>query len=359
MIPEGSYRAHLQTVKTLHDTVRINRGTPKEHIRSRWQRDGLNMQIFRIYVCVIGIGGSMDYIQSVQHLRSIRANCIAELADKVEGLVDSLIVSERAVIEKVEEFHDSQRTFRVSNWYQVDWVLPKPYSTAVALQGPYLSECKKVGPRVNKQRINDPDTVRGIMGADLVQSISTYREAAIRLGKMAADLDMKSSVDRSQVRKSERISVFRKDRDQRIRRMPDTVRGLRKAIDHIDLAIDDSILDFNAIEGKRKRYGSFLTRWEVPSKLPQKTLAGPAGPSVFYIAFNRGKRMSAPIAGLYRRVHQRNPKGETPLTRQMIQKSRLGKFSADYRSAYKDLGLLRAQRNEIIEKLKDVQKRVR
>ena len=301
----------------------------------------------------------MDYVRAVQELRSIRTSSIEEIAERVESLVEMLLDSEHRLREEMDAFHSSQRTFRITSWYQLDWVIPQAHTTAVALQGPYLSTCEKDGAKVRKKRLSDPSTLKAVIGKGLAQRISAHREAAVKLGQMAADLDLRASVDRDQVRKSKRMAAFTEERDRRLRRLPATIRSFGEALQQIDRSIDDAILDFNAIEGKKRRYGSLLARWEVPSNLPQKTLSGPAGPGVFYIAFNRGQRMSAPIVGLYKRVHQRSPKGETPLTRQMIQKSRLGKFTADYRSAYKNLGLLRVQRNDIIEKLRDIQKRVR
>lgn len=300
----------------------------------------------------------MEYLESLARLKEIRAETIKELAEGVHALAEQFLVAEARLEHFIQEFHESQKGYRVSVWWQLDWVIPRPYSSSVTLSGPYLSDCMKEGSSVKKKRLTLDQEASEVLGKELVSAISAYREAGSRLNGLAEILDSKCSLDRRKLPKKKVLKAFRQESERRVRQIEQTIRGFASGLDQIDSGLDEAVFDFNAIEGRRRRYGSFLARWEAPSRIPARTLSGPSGPGVFYIAFTRGKRMSAPIRNLYLRVHQRPPKAETPLTKQMIQKSRLGKFTTEYRAAYKQILILKSERDSVIATLKAVQKRL-
>lgn len=301
----------------------------------------------------------MEYLEGLKQLREVRRVTIQDLAEKVRVLGETFVSTEKTLKELIGEFHSAQRGYRVSVWWQFDWTLPREYSSQISLSGPYLSHCHKRGQAVRKKRVPLDQCEPGLVWPDLRNAISEYREVGTRLNVVASELDLKCSLDRKSLPKSQSMAGFVEESRKRVGLMPQTILQLSDVMDELDGVVDEALLDFNAIEGQRRRYGSFLARWEVPSKLPAKSLSGPTGPGVFYVAFNRGKRMSSPIRNLYLRVHQRAPKGETPLTKQMIQKSRLGKFTSEYRTAYKQLLLVRSERDSVIERLKALQKRLK
>lgn len=228
----------------------------------------------------------------------------------------------------------------------------------VSSYGPYLSFCTRTNGRIKKVRVSDSTRFKEVVGGELAVAISEYRRLSNRLSAVTELLNLHCTLDRSSVSKGQVQEAFRKEAAVRIIEACKTIHGLSDSLDKIDADCDEAIFEFNAVEGKRKRYGSFLARWETPSRMPSKTFTGPTGPSVFYIAFTRGKRLSAPIRNLYLKVHQRSPRGEVPLTKQMVQKSRLGKHMQAYRDAYKRILILRHERNQLIDVLKAVQKRL-
>ena len=301
----------------------------------------------------------MEYLEGLKQLRVVRRESIRELAVQADKLGEEFLDADTRLLKAISEFHQAQRGYRVSEWWQFDWSLPREYSCAIALNGPYLSAWSKEAQGVKKRRIAVDQCPPTLIGKEFRSAISEYREYGTRLNALAEELDLKSTIDRRVIPKSAVMQAFRGDAQSRIHQISDTIEGLAHVLDQLDAAADDALFDFNAIEGNRRRYGSFLARWEVPSRIPAKTFAGPTGPGVFYVAYNRGNRMSAPIRNLYLRVHQRAPRGETPLTKQMIQKSRLGKYTNEYRAAYKKLLFVRSERDSVIERLKALQKRLK
>lgn len=300
----------------------------------------------------------MEYTESLKLLRRLRHDTIKDVSDAIRRDAKAFAQIGQALTEMVYEFHEAQRTYRISEWWQLDMVLPKDYSTMVSTYGPYLSFCTRSNGRIKKTRVSDSERFREVVGSDLAVTISEYKRLGNRLSAITELLNLHCTLDRASLSKGQVQDAFRKESLCRIEEACTTMQGLSDSLDKIDADCDEAIFEFNAIEGKRKRYGSFLARWETPSRMPSKTFAGPTGPSVFYIAFTRGKRLSAPIRNLYLKVHQRSPRGEVPLTKQMVQKSRLGKHMQAYRDAYKQILILRHERNQLIDVIKAVQKRL-
>lgn len=300
----------------------------------------------------------MEYTQSLIKLRNVRHDTIQGVSHTLERDAESFAKAGEVLAEMIDGFHERQRTFRISEWFQLDMVLPKERSTMISCYGPYLSFCTRTNGRVRKVRISDSTKFREVVGAELTVAISEYRRLGNRLNATTEILNLRCTLHRSSVSKGQVYAEFRKEASLRISEACNTIQGASDALDKIDSDCDEAIFEFNAIEGKRKRYGSFLARWETPSRMPSKTFTGPTGPSVFYIAFTRGKRLSAPIRNLYLKVHQRAPRGEVPLTKQMVQKSRLGKHMQAYRDAYKQILILRHERDQLIDVIKAVQKRL-
>lgn len=300
----------------------------------------------------------MEYVESLSRLRRIREITIEAVAAEIENEAREFARVSDRLREAISEFHDGQRTYRISTWWQLDTALPKDYSTAVAEYGPYLSYCEQAGGRIKKKRVSDTSEVKRVLGAEMSALISRYKRLGTKLGGITELLNLHCTLERGELPKGKVREAFNAEARERMSGASQAVRNLASSLMKLDEMCDEAIFDFNAIEGKRKRYGSFLSRWETPSRLPGKTFAGPTGPSVFYISFTRGKRLSAPIRNLYLKVHQRSPRGEVPLTKQMVQKSRLGKHMHAYRDAYKAILNLRHERNEIIDTLKAIQKRL-
>lgn len=300
----------------------------------------------------------MEYTESLKELRRVRRETIKSVSRTLESDAESFTKVGEALAEMMEAFHDRQRTYRISEWFQLDMALPKKHSTMISTYGPYLSFCTRKNGKVRKTRISDSVRFREVIGAELASAISEYRRLGNRLNATTEILNLRCTLDRSSVPKGQVYAEFCKEASLRIAQAHTTIGETSDALDKIDSDCDEAIFEFNSIEGKRKRYGSFLARWETPSRMPSKTFTGPTGPSVFYIAFTRGKRMSAPIRSLYLKVHQRAPRGEVPLTKQMVQKSRLGKHMQAYRDAYKQIRILRHERDQLIDIIKLVQKRL-
>lgn len=298
----------------------------------------------------------MEYTESLKELRRVRRDTIRNVSEKIRSDAKAFARIGETLAQNVDAFHRGQRTYRISEWWQLDMVLPKDYSTMVSVYGPYLSFCTRLNGRIKKNRVSDSDRFREVVGPELASTISEYRRLGNRLSSVTEILNLHCTLDRTSLSKGHVQASFRAESLSRIDLACATVLRLSDALDKIDADCDEAVFEFNAIEGKRKRYGSFLARWETPSRMPSKTFAGPTGPSVFYIAFTRGKRLSAPIRNLYLKVHQRSPRCEVPLTKQMVQKSRLGKHMQAYRDAYKQILVLRHERNQLIDVIKAVQK---
>lgn len=301
----------------------------------------------------------MSYIETLNLVKKVRRESAYALADSVRLAGVRLVEIEEALQSWITKFHGEQHGFRIAEWYEVDLPLPRKNETAVGFKGPFLNRCRRNYGSVTKKRISNENEIRGICGKEFLELRSEYSRLTVKLGAVASILDIRCSPDLAGVPKKEKRCCYVLNRNDRIAELVGAIRDLEGALVEIDGHAEEMIFEFNAIEGGRKRYGSLLARWELPSRIPAKTLSGPSGPAVFFVSFNRTKRMTSPISELYERVHQRKPKGVCPLTKPMIQKSRLGKYHRRYREAYRNLLSVRSQRIELIQVLENIDKYVR
>lgn len=298
----------------------------------------------------------MKYIEDVQELRTIRKASVERIVSVLEDLVTEVVRAERSIEERIAEFHRSQTTFRITRWFEVELRMPQENDSAMVFDGPFLYRCFKEQGRIRKERINGRLMVLECLGKGFLDLQARYARMGLRLTKFAKALDVGITPAVAAAPKGQKRDRFKTDREARCRLMGQTIRQLEGSLEKLDEEADELIFDFNEIEGKFKRYGSLLCRWDVPSRMPATSVSVPAGPEVFYISFNRTHRMTKPIGYLYEKVHGKKPRARVTLTHEMIQRSRLGKYYSRYRSAYAAIQEIRHKRSSIIEVLEKIQR---
>ena len=66
----------------------------------------------------------MEYTESLKLLRRLRHDTIKDVSDAIRRDAKAFAQIGQALTEMVYEFHEAQRTYRISEWWQLDMVLP-------------------------------------------------------------------------------------------------------------------------------------------------------------------------------------------------------------------------------------------
>lgn len=301
----------------------------------------------------------MSYVETVKTLTELRQKNVSNLGDAVKRLFHELLEVESKLEVIAERFHADQLQYRLDEWHEITFRLPGTSGSSMVFSGPFLSSCTREERKVIKRRVSRGELVRKIVGKDFVACRTRYVQLGEKLSAISNLLDVRIAPRVAAQPKGMRRAAFVADRLDRLERVVGVIGQLGAVIDSLDEKAEEAILAFNDIEGSAKRYGSLLSRWELPSRIPSTTLSGPVGPKAYFIAFNRTHRMTKPLEVLYQRVHARTPKEPCPLTRQMAQRSRLGRIYKRYREAYRNLVAVREERDAQIEILTTIKKYAR